>query len=162
MNLINNSSKHSSVVIYQGFSNWNTKFLKHSPPLAFVGYIVKKEIRELGQKLATFDGVNGVRAILPMSDNDHWVEFELQVSRNEQNDVELRCEIWDEIRELVIDYEWKLRDKTGEKWYFGVECFEHFSEISYGSKEMFNSCGQFLKSSSKNWSTNQSNFVKIS
>jgi hypothetical protein len=117
-----------------------------------------REIEDLCRKLVAFSGVNAVRAILPMSSNDHWVEFELQISRNEHNDVELPCEIWDAIRDLVIDYEWKLRDETSEKWYFGVDYFEHFSEISYGSKEIFNSSGYSLNLSSKKMATSQSDF----
>ena len=162
----NNCSTHhfprEPRIIHADKTNWAEKYSHSSltlvDPTQLYSHTVREEIRELGQRLVAFSGVNAVRAILPMSSNDHWVEFELQISRNEQNDLELPYEIWDVIRDLVIDYEWQLRDETNEKWYFGVDYFEHFSKISYDSKEVFNSSGSSLNISSKKMATSQSNF----
>jgi hypothetical protein len=167
MKLSNSSVTSSSYVASSNVQevHWEKNFsspLTIIKPKQFHSLAASKEIEELGNKLATFNCVDGVRAILPMASNDHWVEFELQVSRNQNNHLELPYEIWDEIRDLVIDYEWNLRGKSGEKWYFEVDCVEYFSKVSSESKEIFNSCSAFEEQVQKaSLRSSNANFVVL-
>src|SRR5919202_1782472 len=39
-----------------------------------------------------------------------------------------------EVQELVIESEWKLRNDTGEKWFFNAEEVEAFSKVIDGTE----------------------------
>jgi len=44
-----------------------------------------------------------------------------------QSETELSDEVWDNVQDLVIDSEWKLRDVSSEKWYFYVQTVNRLS-----------------------------------
>ncbi|GBO53395.1 hypothetical protein APA_1302 [Pseudanabaena sp. lw0831] len=140
--------------------NWNKKY---SSPLTIVEskqsyYPDFPDIKELGKKLASFVGVESVRAIVPDASNRCWIEFEILL---QPSNAELPYETWDKIQDLVIDYEWNLRDKSGEKWYFGVDCVEYFSKICPESFKIFNSSVEPSEAFQKIWSSPNANFVAI-
>ncbi|SRR5579883_947040 len=88
------------------------------------------EARELVHKLAKVDNVKRVRAIAPRFPDIHWIDFELEL----QSQTELSDEVWDNIQDLVIDSEWKLRDDSGEKWYFYVQTVARLSLLQDKTK----------------------------
>ena len=104
---------------------------------------IPAEVQELVQKLAEVEGVNRVRAVAPRAIDIHWIEFELEV----QPEIELTDESWDKIQNLVIDYDWSLREKSDEKWYFHAEIVEKFRKIKEGARVVTASYIQSLKSS---------------
>jgi hypothetical protein len=71
-------------------------------------------IKQLVQKLAKIDNVEKVKALATKLPDMHHIDFELELKPG----FELSDEIWDKVQDLVIDCEWKLRDESGEKWYF--------------------------------------------
>jgi hypothetical protein len=101
-----------------------------------------REVQELVQELAKFDGVARVRAIAPRGADIHWIDFELEL----HPETELDYETWDKIQDLVIDCAWDLRDKTNEKWYFDEKVVEKFVRIQDGAKVVARS-GTSLSSS---------------
>jgi hypothetical protein len=162
MKFSNSSITSSSYVAFSNVQevHWKKNF---SSPLTIVKskqpyYPDLPDIKELGKKLASFVGVESVRAIVPDASNRCWIEFEILLP---PSNVELPYETWDKIQDLVIDYEWNLRDKSGEKWYFGVDCVEYFSKICPEGVEIFNSCVETSEASQKIWSSPNANFVSI-
>lgn len=87
------------------------------------------EARELVQKLSCISQTR-VRAIVPIPSDNRWVEFEIELSSNQ----DLLDSTWEQLQDLVIDCEWELRDRTQEKWYFDIELVEDFNEMREGSK----------------------------
>ncbi|NEP60029.1 MAG: hypothetical protein F6K31_23995 [Symploca sp. SIO2G7] len=90
---------------------------------------VKQGIQELVQALK-LENICRVRVVAPKSPDLHILDFELEL----QPGTELSSEAWDKIQDLVIDYEWKLRDETNEKWYFHAKDVEVFSQLKEGSE----------------------------
>jgi hypothetical protein len=83
------------------------------------------EIQELTHKLAKIAHVKRVVAIAPKFPDIHWVDFELELHPQ----TELSDEVWYQLQDLVIDYEWRLRDKSAEKWYFNAEPVSKLSKL---------------------------------
>jgi len=81
------------------------------------------EVRKLIHKLAKVANVKRVRATAPRFPDLHWIDFELEL----QSETELSDEVWDNVQDLVIDSEWKLRDVSSEKWYFYVQTVNRLS-----------------------------------
>lgn len=92
-------------------------------------------VKELVQKLTEVANVNKVRAIALRFPDIHWIDFELEL----QAETELSHELWEIVQNLVIDCEWKLRDDSGEKWYFHAEPVNRFSKLREGSRVIDNS-----------------------
>ncbi len=88
------------------------------------------EVRELVHKLAKVANVKRVRAIATRFPNLHHVDFELELHFN----TELSDEVWNNVQDLVIDYEWKLRDDSGEKWYFHAQVVDKLSLLQDTTK----------------------------
>lgn len=80
-------------------------------------------IKELVQKLAKIDNVEKVKALATKLPDIHYIDFELELKPG----IELSAEIWDKVQDLVIDSEWKLRDESGEKWYFRPQTADNFT-----------------------------------
>ncbi|WP_373530366.1 hypothetical protein [Nostoc sp.] len=91
-------------------------------------------VKELVQKLTEVANVNKVRAIALRFPDIHWIDFELEL----QTETELSHELWEIVQNLVIDSEWKLRDDSGEKWYFHAEPVSRFSKLREGSRVINN------------------------
>ncbi|MBN3895666.1 MAG: hypothetical protein HWQ41_10455 [Nostoc sp. NOS(2021)] len=92
-------------------------------------------VKQLVQKLTEVANVNKVRAIALRFPDIHWIDFELEL----QSETELSHELWEIVQNLVIDCEWKLRDDSGEKWYFHAEPVNRFSKLREGSRVIDNS-----------------------
>ncbi len=98
------------------------------------------EIKELVHKLAKVENVSRVRAVAPNAPDIHIIDIELQMqpetelSADSETLANLRALAWDKIQDLVIESEWKLRDHTGEKWFFNAEEVESFSPIIDGAE----------------------------
>jgi hypothetical protein len=99
------------------------------------------EIQALVQKLVSIDRVVPVRAIAPKSGDRHWIEFEMELPLG----VELPDDVWAKVQDLVIDYEWKLRDETKEKWYFHARIVEAFSRLDHEGRVISTSYLQSLE-----------------
>lgn len=78
------------------------------------------EIKELTNKLSAFPSVKRVRAIAKNFPDLHELNFDIELEK----DTELSYENWEKLEDIVIEYEWKLRDKSGEKWYFHTQILE--------------------------------------
>jgi hypothetical protein len=119
-------------------SNWKTQsswkvYESTSPTLeskSFQSPNAPVEVHELVDKLAKVEAVARVRAVAPRAVDIHWIEFELELDP----ETELDDETWDKIKDLVIDCEWDLRDKTNERWYFPRKAVEKFAKIQEGAK----------------------------
>jgi len=88
------------------------------------------KIKGLLENLAEVANVKSVRAIALRFPNIHWIDFELEL----HSDTELDYEDWNKVQDLVIDCEWKLRDDSGEKWYFNAEPVSKFATLKEGSR----------------------------
>ncbi|MBW4634692.1 MAG: hypothetical protein KME30_23120 [Iphinoe sp. HA4291-MV1] len=82
-------------------------------------------IQELAQKLANLDNVKRVRAVAPRFPNLHDIDFEIEL----QPETKLSYEAWEQLQNVVIECEWKLRDDSSEKWYFDAEVVSKLSPL---------------------------------
>ncbi|MGB5962504.1 MAG: hypothetical protein WBG73_17690 [Coleofasciculaceae cyanobacterium] len=112
-----------------------------TPRQSFKSPNAPSEVQQLVQELARVDGVARVRAVAPKSVDIHWIDFELEV----YPETELDDKTWNKIQDLVIDYEWDLRHKTNEKWYFDEKVVEKFVSIQDEAKVVARS-GNLLSS----------------
>ncbi len=115
------------------------------------------EVHELVDKLAKVEAVARVRAVAPRAVDIHWIEFELEL----HPETNIDDESWDKIQDLVIDYEWALRDKTNEKWYFDEKVVEKFVRIEDEAKLLARSEKSRSSSTSYNQVKSSSNFLII-
>ncbi|MBD2435575.1 hypothetical protein H6G69_02000 [Nostoc sp. FACHB-110] len=76
-------------------------------------------VEELVQKIKE---VRIVKAIAIKFPDIHWIDFEIELEGN----IDLSDETWDKIQDIVIDCEWKLRDDSGERWYFRPQLVDRF------------------------------------
>ncbi|MEM6838054.1 MAG: hypothetical protein AAF609_14505 [Cyanobacteria bacterium P01_C01_bin.120] len=93
------------------------------------------QIKDLGERLATFERVQRVRAVALKHPDMHWIEFAVKVDGY----ADLPIELWDAMQDAVIDGEWRLRDDTQEKWYFYLSCVSFFSALEPGSVTVWDS-----------------------
>ncbi len=114
------------------------------------------EVQKLVKKLVEIEGINRVRAIATSFPDIHWIDFEIKLEAK----TELSDENWDKIQDLVIDCEWKLRDGSGEKWYFRPQVVDSFSllkdEVIADDGKQHRSIGRL-----KTWSSNSPKFVVL-
>jgi hypothetical protein len=103
------------------------------------------EIPQLTDKLSKVENILRVQAVAPREDDLHWIEFEMEL----QPENELPDNIWDKVQDRVIDYEWKLRDETNEKWYFHVHVVRSFSRLQPGSRVVASSYIQAVEARPK-------------
>lgn len=137
MSFSNNLSEKSSY-IFRGESSWSGEVKIYSfPPFSeFLQKLYSSqafavlEVKELVQKLAKVENIARVRAVAPNAPDIDIIDIELEL----QTETELSAEAWDKIQNLVIESEWKLRDDTGEKWFFNAEEVEVFSQLIDGSE----------------------------
>ncbi|MBD2516416.1 hypothetical protein H6G93_15615 [Nostoc sp. FACHB-973] len=80
---------------------------------------IQKLVEELVEKI---EEVQRVKAIATRFPDIHWIDFEIEL----EGDIDLSDETWDKIQDMVIDCEWKLRDDSGEKWYFHPQLVNRF------------------------------------
>lgn len=119
---------------------------------------VPPEVQKLVQELAKIEGVTRVRAVAPRAGDLHWIDFQLEL----QPETELSDESWDKIQNLVIHYEWGLRDQTQENWYFDTERVEKFEQLKELDQVVFSSEISWLSSkSSYNQQKSISNFLIV-
>ncbi|WP_066426883.1 hypothetical protein [Anabaena sp. 4-3] len=93
------------------------------------------KIQKLVQKLAEFPQVKRVRAIALKYPDLHNIDFEVELLP----EVELSYQSWEQLQEIVIDCEWKLRDNSGEKWYFHSEVVNQLSPVRDTTKVIVDS-----------------------
>jgi hypothetical protein len=151
MILSRNSSENHWVSTFKTNTTWN-KF--YSSDLRLVKstklrcFDVVPEIEQLVKQLAKVPNVERVVALATRFPNLHWIDFELFLSENELTD-----EIWDRVQDLVIDCEWKLRDNSGEKWYFRPQIADQ-SQLRNGQEVLIDShVSKFEETSIKTWSS---------
>lgn len=106
------------------------------------------EIKQLVQQLSKIDNVERVKALATEFPDLHHINFELELKPG----TELSDEVWDKIQDLVIDCEWKLRDDSGEKWYFSPQTADHFAYLRDPSRVIVDS-DQLKKEGMKTWSS---------
>ena len=133
------TEKRSSQILYKtsttriefhASSSLNLMRLKELPSIDAVD-----EVRELVNKLAKVANVKRVRAVAPRFPNLHHIDFELELPSG----TELSDEAWSNVQDLVIDYEWKLRDVSSEKWYFHAQVVYRLSLLQDATKVIANS-----------------------
>ncbi|MEH2235833.1 hypothetical protein [Nostoc sp.] len=142
MILSRNSTKKRLVQIFKTNTIWRTvrssdlrliKSDKSTRP------DIVPEIQELAQKLAEVANVKRVRAVAPRFPDLHNIDFELELQPETELSAELSYEVWEQVQNIVIDYEWKLRDDSGEKWYFHAEVVSKLSLLRDTSKVIVDS-----------------------
>ena len=139
MSFSTNLSKESPY-IFRGESSWSgeVKIYRFPPSPEFsqklyssqAFAVLELEVKELVQKLAKVENIARVRAVAPNAPDLHIIDIELEL----QPETELSAKDWDKIQDLVIELEWKLRDDTGEKWFFNAEEVEAFSKVIDGAE----------------------------
>ena len=73
---------------------------------------------------------------------------------------ELSDEAWNNVQDLVIDYEWKLRDVTKEKWYFHAQVVNRLSLLQDVTKVIADAdAKQRAEAGIRTWSTPPLKFV---
>jgi hypothetical protein len=107
------------------WSHYGTSSLDLTKSGKFPSSHIVLEVQELVEHLTEVTHVKRVRAIAPRYPDLHWIDFELEL----QPETELSDEVWYQVQDLVIDYEWKLRDDSGEKWYFHAQPVNKFSQL---------------------------------
>lgn len=133
-----NSTKKNWDYIDKTWSNFDAFSLTFTPAKELTNITAIHTIEELVQKLAQVPKVKNVRAIALRFPDIHWIDFELEL----QPEVELSHQEWENLQDLVIGYEWKLRADSGEKWYFHAEPVTSFSPLRDGSVVRNNSYNQ--------------------
>lgn len=135
------STEKRSIPIYKTNTTWNE--VHTFSPLNGIRWkellntdAIITQVRELVHKLAAFANVKRVRAIAPRFPDIHDVDFELEL----QSETELSDEVWNNVQNLVIDYEWKLRDISSEKWYFHAQVRYRLSLLQDATKVIADSC----------------------
>lgn len=119
--------------------------------------VIPPEVKELVQKLAKVANVKRVVAIALRFPDIHWIDFELEL----QPETELSDEIWYKVQDLVIDYEWKLRDDSGEKWYFHAQPVNELSKLRDPAHKVADSDpSQSTGLGRQTWSSPPLNFTK--
>lgn len=119
--------------------------------------VVLPEVKELVQKLAKVGNVKRVAAIALRFPDIHWIDFELEL----EPETELSDEVWYEVQDLVIDYEWKLRDDSGEKWYFHAQPVNKLSKLRDTAQKVADSDpSQSAGIGRETWSSPPLNFSK--
>ena len=93
------------------------------------------EIQKLVQELTEVTTVKRVRALAPRYPDIHDIDFEVQLQSNS----ELTPQIWDKLEDKVIEFEWKLRDESGEKWYFHIHVVSKISPLIDSNKKLIDS-----------------------
>lgn len=123
----NNSTNKRLVSIYEINTTWREVHTSSSSYLIKLRELssidVVAEVRELVNKLVQVANVKRIRAVAPRFPNLHHIDFELELPLG----TELSDEVWNNVQDLVIDYEWKLRDITSEKWYFHAQVVDRLS-----------------------------------
>ena len=79
--------------------------------------------------------VKRVRALASRFPDVHDIDFEVQLHSNS----ELTPQIWDKLEDKVIEFEWKLRDESGEKWYFHIHVVSKISPLIDSNKKLVDS-----------------------
>jgi len=121
-------------------------------------YDAVPEIRKLVKELDQLVEVKRVRAIATSFPDIHWIDFQIEL---EESNTDLSDKTWDKIQDLVIDYEWKLIDDSGEEWYFRPQIVDRFyllkdEVIADSDEEKHRQVGRL-----KTWSSNFSNFILL-
>ncbi|MDF5733248.1 MAG: hypothetical protein PUP92_36010 [Rhizonema sp. PD38] len=114
------------------------------------------KIWELVNKLAEFTNVKRVRAVVPRYPDLHHIDFELELL----SETELSDEAWSSIQDLVIDYEWNLRDINSEKWYFHAQVVYRLPQLHGATKVIADSENkQRVVAGRRTWSSPPLNLV---
>lgn len=120
-------------------------------------YDAVREIQKLVQELDKLVEVKKVRAIATSFPDIHWIDFQIEL---EEANTGLSDVTWDKIKDLVIDYEWKLIDDSGEEWYFRPQIVDRFyllkDEVIAKSDEEHTEVVRL-----KTWSSNSPNFIVL-
>lgn len=148
--------EHPILPLQKTKSNWSQVYRSPTPALPLQessSAPCLPEIRELVHRLAEVENVARVRAVTPRAGDLHWIEFELEPQSGSQ----LSDETWEQAENLVIDYEWKLRDETGEEWYYYTQVVTQFSQLNDGGSVVAASYIQPMEFHQKI----QSNFTKF-
>ncbi|MBD2775419.1 hypothetical protein [Iningainema tapete] len=125
-----NSTEKRSSPIYTTDTTW--KEVRTSSSLNLMKWKnlpsidVIHKVRELVNKLAKVADVKRVWAVAPRLPDLHHIDFELELPSG----TELSDEAWNLVQDLVIDYEWNLRDVSREKWYFDAQVVYRFPEAT--------------------------------
>ncbi|MBH8566552.1 hypothetical protein I8748_31115 [Nostoc sp. CENA67] len=128
-----NSQQKSSLKIFYTNTTWSKIYssdlclMKSHKSTSFE---VIFQIQGLVRKLIQVANIKRVRAIALRFPDLHNIDFELQL----QPEIELSHEVWDQVQDIVIECEWKLRDDSGEKWYFHAEVVSKLSPLQDTSK----------------------------
>ncbi len=106
------------------FTSKKTDYLVLSKSQMPKDFYAQSQIKELVNKLLALENVSHVRAIFSNSADQHWIDFQVEISSEK-----VSHELWRKMQHLVIEYEWKLRDETKEDWYFDVDHSESLGSL---------------------------------
>ncbi len=114
------------------------------------------EVRKLVHKLVNVVNVKRVRAVAARFPNLHWIDFQIELPSG----TELSDEAWNNVQNLVMDYEWQLRDVTKEKWYFHAQVVNRLFLLEDAIKVIADSdAKQSAELSIRTWSSPPLKFV---
>ena len=155
-----NSTQKRSLTIYKINTTWSEIHTYSSLYLielkASSSTDAVHEVRELVQKLVNVVNVKRVRAVAARFPNLHWIDFQIELPSG----TELSDEAWNNVQDLVIDYEWKLRDVTKEKWYFHAQVVNRLSLLQDATKVIADSdAKQRAEAGIRTWSSPPLKFV---
>lgn len=132
-NITNSLANKSWNYIQERGTSWNhigQSYLSLTETEELTNIHAISRIKELVENLAEAPKIKSVRAIALRFPNLHWIDFELEY----YSETELDSEEWNKLQDIVIDYEWQLRDDSGEKWYFHAQPVSQFSTIREGAR----------------------------
>jgi hypothetical protein len=149
MILSRNSSPHNLVPISKTNTTWSKFRSSDSSLIKSDDFSVVPEIKKLVHELSKIANVKNVKAIATRYPDIHWIDFEFELHSTED---ELSDKDWNKVHNLVIDCEWKLRDNSGEKWYFRPQIIDNLSPLKYGAEVIADS-NKCVEIGIKTWSS---------